>query len=93
MYVAPPPAPTNVTNGVPITLEGRRAMVPVTLGSKAAMMLIDTGCTDMTVTRQMAVDLIAAGQATTGLPVDVTFADGSTKSEMRKCRPMARTCC
>ena len=79
-YSAPAPAPS-YGNGfaVPIANTGSRAYVAVNLGgAQTATMLIDTGCTDMTVTQSIADILLQSGAASPSAPMTVSFADGST---------------
>jgi clan AA aspartic protease (TIGR02281 family) len=44
-------------------------------------MLVDTGCTNMSVTQNIADQLLASGQARRGEDVQSTIADGSTHTE------------
>jgi clan AA aspartic protease (TIGR02281 family) len=66
---------------VPIANTGSRAYVAVNLGgAQTATMLIDTGCTDMTVTQSIADAMLQRGDAETLSPMNVTYADGSIHS-------------
>ena len=84
----PPPSPFGhvevnialpaITNHVPITINDRRARVPVSVGGMAITMLIDTGATSMVLTQSVADRLVSSEQATEGPPTVVTYADGRT---------------
>jgi clan AA aspartic protease (TIGR02281 family) len=79
-YSAPAPSYGNGF-AVPIANTGSRAYVAVNLGiAQTATMLIDTGCTDMTVTQSIADALLQSGAASASAPMNVTFADGSIHS-------------
>lgn len=74
------PHPCDVTsnNTVPITYLGNTAYIDATLGSVTIVrMVIDTGATDMTVSRDYAEQLRARGEATVANSADVLLADGS----------------
>jgi hypothetical protein len=59
----------------------RSRCVAVNLGGdQAATILIDTGCTDMTVTQSIADTMLQRGDAETLSPANVTYADGSIHS-------------
>jgi predicted aspartyl protease len=67
---------------VPIVQNGRRAFVAVELGNiQPAQMLVDPGCTSMTVSEAIANDLLAHGEAETLPDQQVQFADGSQHVE------------
>jgi clan AA aspartic protease (TIGR02281 family) len=75
-----PTAPVPATGGftVPIVQNGTRAFVAVEIGNiQPAPMLIDTGCTSMTVSEAIAYDLLAHGEAEALPDQDVEYADGS----------------
>jgi hypothetical protein len=74
-----PVASTNPdATAVPIFQRGDAVLVDVTLGDlQPAPMLIDTGCTNMTVSRFYADALMRRGQATYLGTTQVTLADGS----------------
>jgi predicted aspartyl protease len=67
-------------NSVPVVLEGNRALVPLSVGSQSIYAMVDTGCTDMTVTESVANKLLAAGQATRLADTDSTLADGTHRT-------------
>jgi predicted aspartyl protease len=71
-------APTAPEFTVPIVQNGTRAYVAVEMGNiQPAQMLIDTGCTSMTVSEVIANDLLAHGEAEVLPDGQVQFADGS----------------
>jgi hypothetical protein len=77
-----PSAPSAAAFTVPIVQNGTRAFVSVELGNiQPAQMLIDTGCTSMTVSEAIANDLLAHGEAETLPDQLVQFADGSQHVE------------
>jgi gag-polyprotein putative aspartyl protease len=92
---APTPAPTYVaTNAdapaptyapaldrLPVMINHNQAHAAVSLGTLPVIMLVDTGCTNMTVSQGIADRLLASGQATRGENVESTIADGSTHTE------------
>jgi hypothetical protein len=71
------PATMAVNNSVPVIIDGNRALVPLSVGSNSIYAMVDTGCTDMTVTESIADKLLAAGQATRIGDSDTTLADGT----------------
>jgi hypothetical protein len=80
---APPPvvtAPT-ATDRVPVSVINNQAHIAVSLGSLPVPMLVDTGCTYMTVTENIADQLLASGQARRGEDGQSTMADGSTRTQ------------
>ena len=71
-------APTASGFTVPIVQNGTRAYVAVEMGNiQPAQMLIDTGCTSMSVSEAIANDLLAHGEADALPDHQVQFADGS----------------
>lgn len=79
---APPPVVTAyapaATDRVPVSVINNQAHIAVSLRSLPVPMLVDTGCTYMTVTQNIANQLLASGQATRGEDIQTTLADGST---------------
>jgi clan AA aspartic protease (TIGR02281 family) len=69
-----------VSNSVPVVLDGNRALVPLSVGSQSIYAMVDTGCSDMTVTESIANKLLAAGQATRLANTDSTLADGTHRT-------------
>jgi clan AA aspartic protease (TIGR02281 family) len=74
----PAPAPSQGGDSMPITVIGTHAAAPVVLGSMPVTMMIDTGCTDLSITQTIADRLVSSGQATYDEDVEYTMADGST---------------
>jgi hypothetical protein len=73
---APAPASPQVGDSMPIAVIGTHAAAPVVLGSMPATMMIDTGCTDLSITQTIA-ERIASGQATYAASRTYVLADGS----------------
>lgn len=73
-------APLTNHSSVEVVLDGNRALVPLQVGSQSIYAMVDTGCSDMTVTESIADKLLAAGQATRIADADTTLADGSHKT-------------
>jgi Aspartyl protease len=84
----PPASPPVVTaygpaasDRVPVSVINNQAHIAVSLGSLPVPMLVDTGCTYMTVTESIADQLLASGQATRAEDGQSTLADGSTHTQ------------
>jgi len=75
---APAPASSQVGDSMPITVIGTHAAAPVVLGSMPVTTMIDTGCTDLSITQTIADRLIASGQATYAASRTYVLADGSS---------------
>jgi hypothetical protein len=73
---APAPASPQVGDSMPIAVIGTHAAAPVVLGSMPVTMMIDTGCTDLSITQTIA-ERIASGQATYAASRTYVLADGS----------------
>jgi clan AA aspartic protease (TIGR02281 family) len=77
-----PPVESSGEDSIPIIVtEGRKAHATVQVGSHLVKMLLDTGATDMLVTRDVADELILNGDAKPMGSGRVTIADGSTVNE------------
>jgi clan AA aspartic protease (TIGR02281 family) len=64
---------------VSVDVDGTRVFAPVSLGSNFTFMLLDTGCTSMTVTETAAANLTTSKEAVFDLDEDITFANGATE--------------
>jgi clan AA aspartic protease (TIGR02281 family) len=82
-YVAATPAPTYAPalDRLPVMISHNQAHAAVSLGTLPVIMLIDTGCTNMSVSQSIAERLLTSGQAMRGEEVEATLADGSTHTE------------
>ena len=81
-------APTASGFTVPIVQNGTRAYVAVEMGNiQPAQMLIDTGCTSMSVSEAIANDLLAHGEADALPDHQVQFADGSEHAVRQLAHP------
>jgi hypothetical protein len=82
---APTPAyaPSPAGMHLPLTFARSGAYVAVSIGTTAAIMLVDTGATGMTVSESIANQLLASGQATSAPSETVTLA-GGVKQEFRQ---------
>jgi hypothetical protein len=84
VITAPPPSVTSGEDSIPIIVtEGRRAHATVQVGSHLVQMLLDTGATDMTVTRHLADVLLANGEAKPMGSGQAKIADGSIVNEQQ----------
>jgi clan AA aspartic protease (TIGR02281 family) len=86
---SPAPAPTYASaptyapalDRLPVSISGNQAHAAVSVGTLPIIMLVDTGCTNMSVIQNIADQLLASGQARRGEDVQSTIADGSTHTE------------
>ena len=82
-YSEPRIAPTSAANAdsVTLTTDGQSLHLEVGLGARTYSYMLDTGASDMTVTKSIADLLVLEGHAIRGESIPVVLADGSRHTE------------